>query len=303
MSSFTLTLSGDNSELTANYHPPIELDRDGEYVCGLAHFQSFMSFSNIHSQNNKLFYERVTACQMPKLGIIDPKYINMNTWKITGSTSEVLKAVAKSMDISYILNSQKEFELSDIISVEGEFSSNTVHIKHLAHIAIPIGTYEFDEIATYLSREMPKVEKNAYLFLRSNKNTLKSELKANLSIVFDSKRSTLGTLLGFRDGTLAANTDYISDNIIKITSTNVIRLETNITSGAYSNNRLMRTLHEFYPAVERGYKISEVPRNIIYLPVSNRSIHNFTVRIVDQDGNLIDFQGETITLRVHIKRI
>lgn len=65
----------------------------------------------------------------------------------------------------------------------------------------------------------------------------------------------------------------------------------------------MRTLHEFFPNVDKGYKIVEVPKNIIYMPVSIQSISNFTVRIVDQDDKLINFRGEIITLRVHIKKI
>lgn len=56
MSSITLTLSGNTSELSANYFPPIKLDEDGKYVCGLIDFQTFMSIPNITEENNRFYY-------------------------------------------------------------------------------------------------------------------------------------------------------------------------------------------------------------------------------------------------------
>lgn len=90
---------------------------------------------------------------------------------------------------------------------------------------------------------------------------------------------------------------------MNISAVNAIKIECNITSGAYSNNKLGHTIHEFYPSVEIGYKIIEVPQNVIYLPVTVHAINNLTVRCVDQDNKLVNFRGETLTLRVHIKKI
>lgn len=83
---------------------------------------------------------------------------------------------------------------------------------------------------------------------------------------------------------------------------NAIRVECNLTSGAYINNRLIHTIHEFFPTVSPGYKIVEVPKNVIYLPVTVEEIHMLNIRIVDQDGHLVNFRGETITIRIHIKK-
>lgn len=57
MSSITLTLTGDSSQLSAQYCPAIDLSDDGggEYVCGLVDFQTFNSIPNIDESNN-LFY-------------------------------------------------------------------------------------------------------------------------------------------------------------------------------------------------------------------------------------------------------
>ena len=67
------------------------------------------------------------------------------------------------------------------------------------------------------------------------------------------------------------------------------------------NNRKAHTIHEFFPTVSPGYKIVEVPSHVIYLPIAVKIIHNIQLHIVDQDGDLVTFRGETITIRLHIE--
>lgn len=112
---------------------------------------------------------------------------------------------------------------------------------------------------------------------------------------------TIGPLLGFSSRKLRPHDMHRLDMRVNINSVNTIRIECNLVSGSYVNNKAVHTIHEFAPTVPPGYKIIEVPRNVIYLPVNVKQITSIIVRLVDQDDNLINFRKELITVRLHLK--
>lgn len=114
---------------------------------------------------------------------------------------------------------------------------------------------------------------------------------------------TIGSLLGFQSRVLEEGTVHIADYPINIMKVNVIRVECDITKGAYINNFRAHTIHQFSPKVDPGYKIVEVPNTIIYFPILVRSISSINLTLVDQNDTPIDFRGETITIRLHIKKV
>lgn len=61
--SFTLTLSGNSSILTADYFPPIELK--GNYVCGLINFESYNSIPNVDETNKLLHFGDTNVIKIP----------------------------------------------------------------------------------------------------------------------------------------------------------------------------------------------------------------------------------------------
>lgn len=137
--------------------------------------------------------------------------------------------------------------------------------------------------------------------LRINKNTLKCQMVCSQPIDF-TRSNSIGSLLGFSSRILEPNVVHESDSSIDIFRVNALRLECNITAGAYMNNMPVHTIHEFCPSVPPGYKIIEVPRNVIYLPVAVRTIRSLNIKIVDQNNDLVNFRGENITIRIHIKK-
>lgn len=297
MASFTLSLSGDKSELSADYFPPIKLDDGSDYVCALIDFQTYMAVPNINEKNNRFYFTKTY-----KLRIVAGEY---NHDDIVALTQECVSSdiINPSVKIDFVncgtigIKSMKRNADSKYVFAEDFFYD----VERLAYIEIPEGSYEIVDIENYLKKTLEP--EGIALSLRINTNTLKSVLNCSVPVYFDREKN-IGSVLGFNKQTfINTNSDNESDRCIKINSVDVFKIDCNIISGSYSNNKLSHTLHEFYPTVPAGYKVMEIPRTLIYLPVTVRSIHNISVRITDQNSELLNFRGENISLRIHIKKV
>jgi len=165
---------------------------------------------------------------------------------------------------------------------------------------IPTGSYELEDINNYLESELKKDD--IVFKLSPNNKTLRCTISCSEEINVEPEDS-IGSLLGFSRRVLRPNTVHTSDKPIAILKINSLRIECNITTGAYINGKKSHSIHEFFPRVPPGYKIIEVPSPVIYLPINVHSIQSIQLRIVDQDGKIVNFRGETITIRLHIKRV
>lgn len=161
------------------------------------------------------------------------------------------------------------------------------------------GSYEIESIEKAINENLVS---GVSFSLKANNNTLKSVIKCTESIDF-SKDDSIGSLLGFSHIVLDANKKHVSDLPINIIKVNTIRVECNLVKGSFDNGKESHVLHEFFPDVEPGYKIIEIPSTIIYLPLNVQRVSNISVSLKDQNGNLVNFRDETISLRVHIKRL
>jgi hypothetical protein len=84
---------------------------------------------------------------------------------------------------------------------------------------------------------------------------------------------------------------------------NMIRIECNIATNSYRNGEPVHIIHSFYPTDPPGYKIVENPRNVIYLPINTRIIHNISLKILDQNGFPVNFRKEVVTVRLHLRKV
>lgn len=167
-------------------------------------------------------------------------------------------------------------------------------------LKIPTGTYEVDSIADYITNALSEIDRNYVFHCSTNMNTLQIEIKANFDIDFTGNNS-IGSLLGFKNIYLEKNKKHTSNASITVQSFNVISVECNVATGSFINGKLGHSIHTFYPTAEPGYKIVETPNPVVYLNLNKTIINDISVKLVDENGHNINFRGENITVRLHIK--
>lgn len=176
-------------------------------------------------------------------------------------------------------------------------------------LKIPPGAYEISEIHTAMLEALKASTKDAsenIFSLKANNSTLKCEMESKYTIDFNTENS-LGTILGFDDKhQLKKWEKHVSTSAVDIMKVRIIRVDCNITSGAYLNSEKCHTIFEFDIDVEPGYKITKEPINLIYMPLKpegRQFIDNITLRILDDNGQLVDFRGEKIIIKLELKRL
>jgi hypothetical protein len=221
------------------------------------------------------------------------------TFTLTGRSS-VLEAhyfppIELSRDKQYVLGLTELLTSNSIPNID---KNNKFYIGDQT-ITIPVGSYEIEDIEKFIQSRLVKDTK---FKLAANNATLKTEINSSKEIDFR-REDSIGRLLGFEQILLAADETHHSSRPVEILKVNALRVECSITEGAYINNQKARTIHEFFPSVPAGFKIVEVPKQIIYLPVSTKTIDHIALHILDQDGEIVNFRGEVITIRLHLKSV
>lgn len=176
------------------------------------------------------------------------------------------------------------------------WGENNEHI-----VELPEGCYEIDDIIKYMVNKINEEDDEAVIRITTDINTSKVTIRTNRKINFNVKDS-IGPVLGFRKRELNINDNNVSDDTVKITKVNAICIDCNIAVGSFFNGQPVHIIHQFFPTVPVGYKIVESPLNIIYFPVSVKTINNITLKIIDQAGHLVNFQKETLTVRLHLRK-
>lgn len=190
-----------------------------------------------------------------------------------------------------------------------EMGSNNTFNYGTTIISIPTGAYEIDAI-NKLAKEQARVSdgkkdgEKDNLEIRANLNTLKVEIWSREKIITFPATGSIAPVLGFKTGvTLTPNEWHSSTEVVAINKINVIRIECNVVRGSYDNGRESHVIHEFYPTVPPGFKIVEIPRNVIYLPVSTTQLDKICISLKDQRGEPINLMGEIVNVRLHLRRV
>lgn len=176
-------------------------------------------------------------------------------------------------------------------------------------IEIETGSYEIVDLNDVIFQKMKvnghfdTASDTSYINIYPNENTLKVVMELRSGYVVDfTPTDSLKTLLGFEAQTYNAPVNE-STNAVQIIPVNSILINVDVVSGAYVGGTLQPIIYSFFPSVGPGFKIIEIPRNLVYLRMNRKQIANINIRITDQDGKLLNLRGEKVTLRLHIKEV
>ena len=125
------------------------------------------------------------------------------------------------------------------------YRKNDEDPKVLHFVSIPPGAYEIDEIERVMLavlRKATRDQSDDLFSLKANNNTLKCELKTKLNIIFPRVANSIGPLLGFGSELLKSGVKHQSVYNVDIMKVRIIRVDCNITAGAYLNSSKCHTI-------------------------------------------------------------
>ena len=177
-------------------------------------------------------------------------------------------------------------------------------------IRIPRGGYEIESINNEFKRII--IQKGYYtetdypFRITPNVSTLGSIVEIltpgpMISFVFD---DSIGTLLGFNEILLWGKYN-LSDNQVDILWFDNIFIETDIAQGMIFKGRRTGIIHNLTMDVSPGYKYIEKFRSGLqwYMVETKDFISSINLKLMNEYGNLVSFNGKTITFSLSIKEV
>ena len=177
-------------------------------------------------------------------------------------------------------------------------------------ITIPPGAYELEnlnnEIKRIIINEEYYTEANYPFLIKPNFSTLGSiiEISTQGPIITFIPDDSIGDLLGFNKTTI--NEEYnLSPNPVDILSFDNIFIETNIAKGMIFKGKRTGIIMNFTMDVDPGYKYIEKFRGGVqwYMMESKDIISSICFNLINENGNLVSFNGQSVTFRLSIKEI
>ena len=115
---------------------------------------------------------------------------------------------------------------------------------------------------------------------------------------------SIRTLLGFNKTSIYEKCN-LSPNPVDIISFDNIFIESNIAQGMIFRGRRSGVIHSFTMTVNPGYKyVERFEGGISWYAMNNiDAISSINFKIKNENGNLVSFNGQSITFRLSIKEV
>ena len=175
-------------------------------------------------------------------------------------------------------------------------------------ITLPDGQYGISDINSYIKSQITLLGDNQdNITITGNYNTLKVDIVVVGSYTVTFGANSLYIILGFNNAQVLTAGTTASPNQPNVTN-GVDALNIN-TSLIDSNSNLLNDNHSsaifsFVPQSGPGSNLNERIAFPIYLPLNaHGNIYNVQFSVSDQNGNILDLNGEQVSLSFHIKEI
>ena len=177
-------------------------------------------------------------------------------------------------------------------------------------ITIPSGAYEIESLNNEIKRiiidQEYYTETNYPFNIKPNFRTLGSiiEISTQGPLITFVPDDSIGDLLGFIKTTIFEEYN-LSPNPVDILSFDNIFLQCNIAQGMIFRGKRSGIIHNFTMDVDPGYKYIEKFRGDIqwYMMESKDIISSICFKLKNENGNLVSFNGQSVTFRLSIKEV
>ena len=177
-------------------------------------------------------------------------------------------------------------------------------------ITIPPGAYEIESLDSEIKRitidEDHYTEANYPFLIKPNFSTLGSiiEITTQGPVITFVPDDSIGDLLGFNKITIYEEYN-LSPNPVDILSFDNIFLKCNIAQGMIFRGKRSGIIHNFTMDVNPGFKYIEKFRGGVqwYMTESKDIISSICFKLKNEYGNLVSFNGQSITFRLSVKEI
>ena len=317
---------------TFHFKPPIQVK--GDWMIGLTDLEVYDSIFNITEENNKfelykfpdekaggVTYEKVrdeiekdldisdiTAADLQD-DIIGPivieEYREQVIKKMKDEQYVNILAIYNSsvfQDFESFLRTQIDVIEDDIKLVLDEYNSSFITYE------LEPGIYTFEDISeahfNILQNEYP-VPSNV-IDIEFDDITMKTKLVVRSGIIavrFD-EQSFFSTILGFTPGWEYKHYDKcISQKIVNLSNMNKIHLKCDAIDGSVVNGSRQTILFSFVLDKPAGYKVFCERETKHYKKLNKSVLNTITFYLEDDNNEVVDFNGETLTFTLQMIKI
>ena len=188
------------------------------------------------------------------------------------------------------------------------FTKSIIDQNHFDHIPIPEGAYEIES----LNKELIRIIINEVYFtttdypflIKPNFSTLGSiiEISNEESAISFIPDDSIRDLLGFNKTSIYEKYN-LSPNPVDIISFDNIFIETDIAQGMIFKGGRTGIIHNLTMGVDPGYKYNEKFRGGVqwYMMNTKDFVSSLNLKLKNENGDLVSFNGQSVTFRLSIK--